>query len=100
MRRASSGAALARSVSAAIANTERMKSPAVIPRSAATRDLQYSDQLQIPRYARDDNYLGSVSATSEVFAPCPIANTTYCLPLCMNVIGTAVDFDGMRTAPT
>ena len=43
---------------------------------------------------------GRVSATSEVFAPPPVAKTMYCRPLCMKVIGTALVFEGISTAPT
>lgn len=43
---------------------------------------------------------GSVSATSAVLVPPPVANTMYCFPLCRNVIGGALVFDGIWTAPT
>ncbi len=43
---------------------------------------------------------GNVNATSEVFAPPPVANTMYCLPLCMKVIGGALVLLGIGTAPT
>ena len=45
------------------------------------------------------NY-GSRIATNAVVVPAPVANTTYCLPMCMKVIGTAVIRDGISTAPT
>jgi hypothetical protein len=35
-----------------------------------------------------------------VFAPAPVANTMYCRPWCRKVIGTALVFDGVFTAPT
>jgi hypothetical protein len=41
-----------------------------------------------------------VSATSDVLAPPPVANTMYCLPLCRKVIGGALVLVGMGTAPT
>jgi Hpt domain-containing protein len=44
--------------------------------------------------------LGSASATSEVLPAAPVANTMYCRPLCMNVMGTALVFAGMSTAAT
>jgi hypothetical protein len=37
---------------------------------------------------------------SDAFRPPPVANTMYCLPWCMNVIGTALVFDGISTEPT
>jgi len=40
------------------------------------------------------------NATSDVVPAAPVANTMYCCPLCMNVIGTALVRDGMTTAPT
>src|SRR5688572_17215146 len=43
---------------------------------------------------------GRLSATSDVFAPPPVAKTMYCLPLCMKVIGTALVFSGIGTIPT
>ncbi len=43
---------------------------------------------------------GSANATSPVCSPCPVANTMYCLPLYMNVIGTAVLTVGIATEPT
>ena len=45
-------------------------------------------------------YFGRFSATSDVFPPAPVANTMYCCPLCMKVIGTALVRDGIATAPT
>ena len=45
-------------------------------------------------------FLGRVSATSDVLAPAPVANTMYCRPWCMNVIGIAVVREGMATLPT
>lgn len=45
-------------------------------------------------------FRGSASATSDVFAPAPVANTMYCFPWCRNVIGIAVVRDGIVTSPT
>ena len=56
--------------------------------------------MQVLCSTQDDSYLGSHNATSDAAVDAPVAKTMYCLPSCMNVIGTADVYEGMFTAPT